>query len=381
MSYRILLITDHFPPQIGGAAVSADRAARAMAGRGHVVHVLHLTPDLEPGMIQSEREGDRMVHRLGALELPDLTMQLAESIVAHLHERVGFDLFHGHFLVPAGYLATYFAKRFGAQSFVSVRGNDVDRGIFRAEQFPFVLWTLQHAGGIGCVSRELIDKCRAFCDRDDIDFLPNPVDATVFRPLPRDEALLCAINYQGEALLGFVGELRFKKGTYFVLEAFRTVREQRPAKLLLIGGLRNEDKSLLRRYLRQYPTLREDIHIIEYVQDRETLARYYNLLDIVLSPSLWDGMPNSVLEAMACARVVLASDVGGIRDVITPGKTGLLIGTHELDRLGEGCLEILEAGEEARREIGRQAREYVLQHHHPDGEAAHLHEIYTRLLT
>jgi len=140
--------------------------------------------------------------------------------------------------------------------------------------------------------------------------------------------------------------------------------------------MRGEDRQALRMYLRQYPELREDIHVVEYIQDREELVKYYNLMDVVLQPSLWDGMPNSVLEAMACGRLVLASSAGGIRDLVTHGETGLLISPHELQRLGEGCLEVLEAEPEERDAIGRRAREYVMQHHRPEQELGRLLDLY-----
>jgi glycosyltransferase involved in cell wall biosynthesis len=330
--------------------------------------------------VQSQREGDVMVHRLGALESPDVTLQLAGNVIAHLHERVGFQIFHGHYLTPSGYLAAFYAKMFGAKSFVSVRGNDVDRGMFHSGQLPFILWTLQHAHALGCVSRELARKCNALSGRDDIHYTPNSVDLDVFQPQAQGEQLLPSFTPQGETLLGFVGELRFKKGTPFFLDAFRVVREKRAAKLLIVGGMRREDRSLLRHYLRQHPDLRPDIHVVDYVHDRRELVKYYNLMDIVLAPSLWDGMPNSVLEAMACGRLVIASNVGGIRDVVTHGETGLLVGVHELHRLGEGCLEVMEAGEEFRAEIGQRARKYVEQHHAPAQEVGKLIEIYDSIV-
>ena len=374
---RIHFLTDRFPPQIGGVAVSSARLARGLAARGHVVHVVSLGAEVESGSVQSESADGVVIHRLGALEEPDLALQLADRVIAHLHERVRFELFHGHGVTPAGYLAAYFARRFGAASYVSARGNDVDRGMFAPAQMPFVLWALEHADAVGCVSRELAEKVRALSRREDAAYTPNSVDTTLFRPKTPDPAL--REPFGDVPLLGFVGELRFKKGTHFLLDAFRTVRAARPAKLLLIGGLRGEDRSFLRHYLRQYPDLRPDIHVIDYLHDREQLVEYYNLLDLVLIPSLWDGMPNSLLEAMACGRVTVAGDAGGIRDVVRHGERGFLVGIHELHRLGEGCLEVLAAGEKLRQEIGERARRYVETHHAPEKELDMLEMAYQGL--
>jgi glycosyltransferase involved in cell wall biosynthesis len=378
---RILLITDRFPPQAGGLGASASRLANGIAKRGHLLHVVNIGAEADPGAVESAREGDLMVYRLGPMESLDLTLQLAENILHYLHERVHFDLFHGHFAVPAGYLATYFAARAGAASYVSIRGNDVDRGAFRADQFAFLQWTLRRAGGIGCVSRELVAKCAALADRSDVQYTPNSVDAAFFQPQPKDERILHALQHrEGQIILGFVGELRVKKGTAYVLDAFRAVREQVPAKLLLVGGMRSEDTAFLRRYLRQYAALRDDVHVVDYIRDREELVHYYNLMDIVLSPSLWDGMPNSVLEAMACGRPVLASNAGGIRDLITHGETGFMLDIHDLPRLGEACLELIDAGARVRDEVGRNARRHVEAHHAPETELTQLLSLYREVL-
>ncbi|MCS6859668.1 MAG: glycosyltransferase [Abditibacteriales bacterium] len=111
-TFHILFITDRFPPQLGGVAISSERLTRLLAERGHVVHVLHLGANVEPAAVQSQREGNVMVHRLGALESPDVTLPLADNVIAHLHKRVGFQIFHGHSLTPAGYLAAFHAKLF-----------------------------------------------------------------------------------------------------------------------------------------------------------------------------------------------------------------------------------------------------------------------------
>ncbi len=373
---RVLFLTDRFPPQIGGAAAAAWRHTGHLAAAGWVTHVLHLDPGTPPGAVCSAREEGVMVHRLGLTNPPDLALQLAETVAAHLHAEVGFALCHGHGAVPAGYLATYLARRFGAASFVSVRGNDVERSLFRADQFPFLLWTLEHADAVGCVSRELVEKCAAL-GRTDAVYFPNAVDSDLFRPLPRDPALLPPAP--DTVTLGFVGELRAKKGTGFLLDAFATVAAARPARLLLVGSLRGEDRAVLRRFLRQHPALRPQVIAVPYQTERDALAGYSNQMDLVLAPSLWDGMPNSVLEAMACARPVLAADAGGIRDLITHGDTGALLGIHALDHLGDACLELLALGD-ALPALGARARTFVRTHHAPAAEAARLGEMYAAVL-
>jgi glycosyltransferase involved in cell wall biosynthesis len=377
---KILFITDGFPPQVGGVPISSSRLAKALAASGHQVHVFNIRQDGNSGELRSEREGSLMVHRLSSVGGAETTLQLADDVIRHIQAQVGFDIFHGHYLVPMGYLATYLARRYGAKSYVSARGNDVDRCMFVESQLSPLLWTLRHADAIGCVSRELIEKCRALVPREDIYFTPNSVDCTLFRPQPKDQELLAHFGWKDETVMGFVGELRLKKGFRFILDAFREVRQRRPARLLLVGGVRWDERSFLRKYLQQHPELDADMRIVEYTQDREEMVKYYNLMDIVLSPSLWDGMPNSVLEAMACARPVVASDAGGIRDVLRDGECGVVIPTLELQRLGSRCLELLEAGEARSQAMGDRARAYVQEHHAQGPETDRLLTLYQKIM-
>ena len=76
-------------------------------------------------------------------------------------------------------------------------------------------------------------------------------------------------------------------------------------------------------------------------------------------PSLWDGMPNALLEAMACGRPVLGSAAGGIRDVVEPGRSGLLLELAELDGFAAAALEAAALPAERRAELGREARRRV----------------------
>ena len=82
-------------------------------------------------------------------------------------------------------------------------------------------------------------------------------------------------------------------------------------------------------------------------------------MDLMVFPSLWDGMPNALLEAMACGRPVLASAAGGIRDVVERGRSGLLLELAELDGFAAAALQAAALPEARRAELGREARRRV----------------------
>jgi len=86
-----------------------------------------------------------------------------------------------------------------------------------------------------------------------------------------------------------------------------------------------------------------------------------------------------LLEAMACGRLVLCSDAGGIPEVVEHGVSGFVLGRPELHRLGTAATELLSLGPEAKSAIGQAARERVLERHNPQREQRALASAIDRL--
>ena len=74
------------------------------------------------------------------------------------------------------------------------------------------------------------------------------------------------------------------------------------------------------------------------------LPTYYSLIDILVQPSLRDGMPNSLLEAMACGKPVITTPVGGMLDVVKDGENGIFVPVNDADALGRAIDEVLNNG-------------------------------------
>lgn len=158
-------------------------------------------------------------------------------------------------------------------------------------------------------------------------------------------------------VIGFVGELREKKGLATLLFAYAQTAKKMPAILLVVGEVREgEDKRLFDEFRSTNPQL--PIIVTGHVPHND-LPAYYSLMDVFVHPSLRDGMPNAVLEAMACGKTVVTTPVGGMRDVIKDGVNGFFVNVNDAERLAERILEVL--GQPGKREaVGRSARETVL---------------------
>lgn len=378
MSYPIAIVTERAPGVPGGVSVASERIARQAAQRGHEVHVVAWSKQAAPGARVAVTTDAFTLHRIGPLpqqadSLMALTGHLRDVISAH-----GVRLVHGIYAVHAGYATTVAANCQGVPSIVSVRGNDIDRAIYRVEQLPFVSHALQHATAVTGVSRALCELAGRTFDRQ-VRYVPNSVDAHAFRPETPDNSLRSALNLGDARVLGFMGELREKKGMRYLLPAFAELARIRPVKLLLIGGVRADCRDAYSEFERSAPDAASDVIQVNYERDPTRLSRLLALCDALVFPSLSEGMPNAVLETMAAARPVLATDVGGHRDLIEHGQTGALLSTHELDRLPWAIEELLDLPAERRSSLGGAARAYVLRAHLPEQESAHYAELYTEV--
>lgn len=375
---RLLFITERYPPEIGGVATSAARISRSIAELGHDVDVFTLARELPAGAADSRQLSPRLcVHRLGMARNLDFTLQQSLTFLEWLHAQRRFDALWGHYITVAGFLAAWFGARTRLPVVLSARGNDIDKELFPPGDFARLAWCLQKCRQIVAVSHDLAEKIATLVDRQAL-VLPNSVDHELFAPAPRPETLLRNYGIAAEeTVLGFSGELRAKKGLPFLLHAFRETLDRQPARLLLIGEVRTQDRGEFER-LTADDAIRERVILTGHLAKPEEVAEHLRLADVMLFPSLWEGMPNSLLEAMACGIPVIASDAGAIPEVVTDGVTGMIVPRTHLHLLAQRIEELFAMPGDSRRAMANAARQAIRQHHSPQAEAERLREILTR---
>ncbi len=183
--------------------------------------------------------------------------------------------------------------------------------------------------------------------------IPNGIDAARYADvdgnLVRRELGLAG----GAFLVGTVGLLNEAKGHVHLIDAARRVRERFPGVVIVIagdGGLRGA----LERRIRE-AGLDGTVRLLGY---RTDVDRILAALDLFVLPSLWEGLPYVVLEAMASGRPVIASDVNGARDLVADGVTGRLVRPAHPDALADAILQLLE-DPASRERFARAGRERV----------------------
>ena len=365
---KIALLTEKYTPDIGGLAISTERFARLLSSAGHEVRVFCPSPYLPPSEQRTLSPGGVSVTRFGAHKRVDDTLvDWFESIVDE-HTREPFHLVHAYFLPMAGFVGAYAGKYLGIPSVVSIRGNDIERAAFDPAKFSHVMYALKNTAALTTNASELAKKAKAFFDRE-IVLIPNGVDTVHFKPTPKNWGLAEMLGLEGKRkeerverdepkVIGFVGELREKKGLTKLLSAYAQATKKMSVILLVVGEVRDgEDKKFFDEFRSANPQL--PIIVTGHVPHHD-LPAYYALMDVFDHPSLRDGMPNAVLEAMACGKTVIATPVGGVLDVIEDGLNGFFVSANDAEGLAEKMVEALSQPEK-REQLGRSAREAVLR--------------------
>lgn len=368
---KIALLSEKYTPDIGGLAISTGRLVYLLTSAGHEVRVFAPTSNLLPSEKRILSSSGISVTRFGAHKRVDDTLVDWCELIVKEHKCEPFDVLHAYFLPQAGFVATYIGKYLNIPSVVSIRGNDIERAAFDPSKFSHVMYALQNASAITTNAGELAKKAKAFFDRE-VHLIPNGIDIELFKPMERNSGLAEVLGLdegkkkeERNLVIGFAGELREKKGLETLLHAYAQVNKKQPVTLLIVGEVRaGEDKKLFDEIKSSIPN--SQIIITGSISHKDMPA-YYALMDVFVHPSLRDGMPNALLEAMACEKAVIATPVGGTTDVIEDGKNGVLIHVNDAEALAESILQLLSQPEN-RRNISKSARETVVRRFTPEKE-------------
>jgi glycosyltransferase involved in cell wall biosynthesis len=219
-------------------------------------------------------------------------------------------------------------------------------------------WLYRGCRKVHAVSSELRDQlAQVGLPAAKITVLPNGVDTEQFAPRDRAAARGQIGHVPENAfVVGTVGRFGAFKRHALLIEAFDELARQRPdAHLLIVGGGGPEEERVRARARASAASAR--IHFAGF-QDRVT--PYYQAMNLLVVPSVNEGMSNAILEAMACNVPVLAHTVCGSAEIITPGVDGLMADLKTVDALHAQLAAV--AADSARLDLlGRAARETMVR--------------------
>ncbi len=255
-----------------------------------------------------------MVPRLSESIRPLLMFPGLLRVMRGLHRSRGFDVIAGLWLYPDGVAAAWVAKWLGVPLVLVGLGCDVNVCLQQPVQAAQLLSAVRQAGEVIVVADNLKEQlCAAGVPPSKIEVIANGVDGERFRPRDRDEcARALAMTGTGKRCV-FVGRLAEEKGVGHLIAALHeVVRRGRDVTLSIVGDgpLRGEIATLVARL-----GLADRVRFVG-AQSHENVATWIGASDLLCLPSLREGCPNVVLEALSSGRPVVASRVGGIPDIV-----------------------------------------------------------------
>ncbi|MEI6634084.1 MAG: glycosyltransferase [Chlamydiota bacterium] len=358
-SPRVCMICANFRPAVGGAEKQAEALARALLAEGGEAFVL--TQRVEGLPLREVMDGLAVCREIYA---PARRWRygigyLASTARFLLRERRRYEIIHCHGMYIHTAAAVLAAKALNKRVVVKIACGgafgDI-AGMRRLKGARVLLAISTRADRFVAVSRETGDELRAIGVREAlIAAIPNFVDTGAFRPARAAEkaALRRALGLPPSgAIVASVGRLSPQKELACLLDAWARLGDDRGAALVVVGdGASRAELECMAGELGIAARVR-------FLGPRRDVAGILRACDSFVLHSLSEGMPNALLEAMACGLPCAAANVGGVKDLVRDGENGLLVEPSNPEALAEALKAILDDGERAGR-MGAAARETV----------------------
>ncbi len=267
---------------------------------------------------------------------------------------------------PLGIPVVYEVRGFWEETWLAVPSRDEDQAM-RAERYRLTraaeTAAMLQADAVVTLSetmrQEIIERG---ADPARVVVVPNAVEVERFVPVPRNDALGASLGIdRSDTVIGYVSTFTRYEGVTYLLEAAATLRERQRVRILLVGD--GDDWEAIVETGRRLG-LDDGTLIMTGRVPHARILDYYSLIDVFVVPRTADRVSRMVTplkpyEAMALERAVVVSDLPALREIVSPGETGLTFVPQDADDLAR-VLEGLLDDPGLRQRLGRQAREWIM---------------------
>lgn len=324
-------------PSLGGSGIVATELGHELAARGHEVHFI--TYEIPFRLRLEDRNiyfHEVEINQYNLFKYPDYALTLAVKI-ANVAQGYDLDILHVHYAIPHA-TSAYLAKQIlGSKKPVvitTLHGTDITLVGRDPAYFQIVKFSIEHSCGVTAVSNKLKDQTREYFGiKKPIEviynfFIPQPglVGTKPMRNLfvqPEEKLLLHSSNY------------RHVKRAEDVVRIFAEVRKKIKSKLLFLGT--GPDLEDVRRLVGQLDLHKE----VFFLGKSRNVDPYVASADLFLLPSEQESFGLAALEAMAYGVPVIATDAGGLPELIEQGKTGFMAKVADVAMMAEYSIAVL----------------------------------------
>lgn len=276
----------------------------------------------------------------------------------HAKQLSGFDVIYSH-QYPMNWLAWLAKKDY------HVKYIYYDYGVAPPESFSGIIervymamftrisdWTARKADGAVSISNYLKQELKKDTGLDSEVIYPG-IDIKRFHSGIDGSAIRKKFGLDDRPVILYLGRISPHKGIHLLIEAFHKARMQQMRAALMIVG-----KHTFPAYTKQLKALSDDNVIFAGYAGDEDIPLYYGACDIYASATLWEGFDLPLAEAQACAKPVIAFNLGPHPEVVEQNKTGLLVPVSDTDAMAAAMVKLLNSAE-LRRQMGNEAAAFI----------------------
>jgi len=328
---------------VGGSGIVATELGKALAVRGHRVHVISTETPFRFGDYQA----GLMFHQVltptyPLFREPQYLLSIANKVVEVARD-FSLDIVHAHYAVPHA-TAAFLSKQVLASKLASraprvvttLHGTDITLVGNDPSYSEIVAFSIDQSDHVTAVSRSLRDSTYAELGvQSEIEVIPNFLDCGLHKrqhvPALRERF---TDGDPAVKIVAHISNFRPVKHIDHVVAVFDRIRRSVPSRLLLVG-----DGPELPAALRTARELGMS-HLVHAVGAQEEVLPLLSVSDLFLLPSAEESFGLAALEAMACGVPVVASRVGGVPEVIEDGKSGYLHPSGALDEMAASAVKL-----------------------------------------
>ena len=341
-----IAMVGQFPPHVGGVGVHIHTLSKELIKQGHEVYVITYP--------HSELKDIDGIHVIGTtgLNIPGIRGLMfkrnAKKALNNLLKDVDIDIIHGHYLFPAGAAACEVGSKHKIKTYVTAHGSDMFE-MYKKQSFmrPTIKKVLKKADVVFAVSNALKQEILA-TGVDGIDAKTrlywNSVDIDKFSA--DNENLL---ENHGKPIVLFVGNIIKRKNVNLILEAKKQSSQDFELVVVGDGPLKKDLESKVEN---------ENISDVRFLGSRSDVENIIPGCDVLVLPSFSESFGLVLIEALACGKPVIGSNVGGISEIITD-DVGLLIDPNDSSTLARAIDKVI-GDEEFRQNLASNARKRAI---------------------
>lgn len=330
-------------PTYGGSGVVATELGIELAAIGHQVHFITYS---QPFRLTGREQGifyhEVPVSNYPLFEYPPYDLALA-SRTAEVAEYYDLDLLHVHYAIPHSVSALLARQMLAARGrhlpFVTtLHGTDITLVGLDRSYLPITRFAIEQSDGVTSISHYLRERTiKEFKIKREIEVISNFVNCDFYMPLTPEVRKEKRRRYAApdEKILIHLSNFRPVKRVHDAVEVFARVVEKIPAHLLLVGD--GPDRSAA-EWLAHKKGIQDRVH---FLGKQESVNELLPLADLMLMPSELESFGLAALEAMACRVPTIATNVGGVPELIEDGVDGRLFPVGDVEAMADAAAELL----------------------------------------